>query len=158
MKHLMTDFARIHFGLPALLFVLPATAATLPKTLHARVAEEIGLTDDQSQRYQEAAKARDEAEGPLLVRQRASLTKVRLLIAASSSERTVARELEDLSSVFAQLRVVRLRYEAALAGGLSPLLQAKLAAAEAAAPRAGSVAVAGQDPRASVPGDEEEQE
>ena len=120
-----------------------------------RAAEGGGLTEDQTRKYRAATKLRDEAEAPLLTRQRDGLAKIRGLIAAGKSDREVQRELDGLKPVFAELRTIDERCEDSLAKVLTSAQRAKLAAAELAAPKKG--VVTGDSP-GNVPGDEEEQE
>ncbi len=141
----------------ALTTILGAALLAVPPAFGAGGA---ALTDEQTRQYRETTKLRDEAERPLLDRQRDGLAEVRGLIAAGKSDREVQRRLDDLKEVFGEIRGIEDRYVASLSTFLTPAQRSKLAAAAAAAPKkAPADAKAAAEPRdAAVPGDEEEQE
>ena len=112
---------------------------------------------EQTLKYQAATESRDEALKPLLEQQRDGLKTLRLSIGNGASEGEVQRSLDRLKELLGSIRDVEARYETALATFLTPIHRARLAAAQAAAPKK---TASGDDDREynQVPGDEEEKE
>ncbi len=111
------------------------TTLLLLLAVFAQGAEFGVMTAEQKRVYAQAVKTRDEAENPLLARQKMALGNIRLLVAAGKTGGELNREMDTVRELSVEIRSVEDRFTQSLAKSLTPEQIARLKVAAATAPR-----------------------